>query len=75
MSGHRKGHHIKRRAAKDYGDNPSIRRGHERSSISLAEEWEVQHAAKVGAIKVGKSGSIKPVKGKAYVRNGHIYYA
>ena len=66
---------MKKKSAKDYGDNPSIRRGHERSGISLAEEWEVQHAAKVGAIKVGKNGAIKPVKGKAYVRNGHIYYA
>jgi hypothetical protein len=59
-----------------YGDNPRIRHSHlEHKEINLNQEYEVRHAEEIGAIKVGKNGAVVPVRGKAYVKNGHLYYS
>ena len=34
---------VKRKSAKDFGDNPKIRGGRERSSFNKSEPWEVRH--------------------------------
>lgn len=59
-----------------HGDNPKIRHSHlEHKEINLNEEYEVRYAKEAGAIKIGRNGAVVPVRGKAYVKNGHLFYS
>ena len=51
-----------------------FRGGLDRREISLKNPGQVRDAEAVGALKVGKDGEVKPVKGKTHVSDGRIYY-
>ena len=75
----KKGHHHygsrRPRSGRNPGDNPHIRHSkQEHEKIALSEDYEVLHAKKVGAIKVGEDGGVQPVPGRTHIEKGELVY-